>query len=61
MTSADLHFYSDVSGYMAGALYGMRWFFVTFQNEWLHLSITFKELNPIMVAISMYEHLMRDH
>ena len=61
LTSADLHFYSDASGKAAGAYYGSRWFYVVFPDEWVDLGITFKELYPIMVAMCMYSHLMRNH
>ena len=61
VTSADVHFYSDACGYAAGAYYGSHWFYILFPQSWVDMSITFKELYPIMVALCLYGHLMRDH
>ena len=61
VTSADIHFYSDASKLGAEAFYGKRWFQVVFPRSWDELSITFRELYPIMVALAMYGHFMANH
>ena len=52
--------YTDAS-FMAGAgFFGRRWFIVKYPEAWHEYGITFLELYPIVVAVSLFGHCLRN-
>ena len=59
--SDKIHFFSDASGFAAGAYYGTSWFVVEFPQSWLGYHITIKELYPIVLATYIFGKKLSNH
>jgi hypothetical protein len=53
-TSASLHLYTDASNAGFGAVFGRKWFYGTFSDDWLAFHISVREFLPIVVAVEMW-------
>lgn len=57
VSSDSLHLFTDASGALGyGAVFQQSWFFGLWDKNWLEMSITIKELYPIVLAIELWGH-----
>ena len=59
--SPRIHFFSDASGFAAGAFMSTTWFCVKFPPKWLSYHITIKEFYPIVISTFIFGHKLRNH
>ena len=62
LSSDVLSLYTDAAASLGyGAIYGSYWCYGSFPEQCRHLNITLLELYPIVVAVSIWGHLMENH
>ena len=62
LSSPVIHLYTDSAASKGwGAVLGSRWMGGAFPSHWHDLNITFLELVPIVVAISVWGCLLKNH
>lgn len=60
--STSLNLYTDASGSLGyGAVYGSRWPYGAWSNEWKGCNITLLELYPIVLAVTTWGALLANH
>ena len=60
--STSLNLYTDASGSLGyGAVYGSRWLYGAWSDEWKGCSITLLELYPIVLAVTTWGALLAKH
>ena len=56
------HLYTDASGFLGyGAVYGSRWLYGAWSDEWKGCSITLLELYPTVLAVTTWGALLANH
>ena len=60
--STSLNLYTDASGSLGyGAVYGSRWLYGAWSDEWKGCNITLLELYPIVLAVTTWGALLSNH
>ena len=60
--STNLHFYTDSSGAVGFAgVFGNHWFNGAWDESWIDRDISIKEMLPVVIALEVWGHLIRDH
>ena len=60
--STSLNLYTDASGSLGyGAVYGSRWLYGAWSDEWKGCNITLLELYPIVLAVTTWGALLANH
>ena len=59
-TSATLKLFSDASGASCAAVFGSHWVKTDFPPTWKTTNIALKELLPIVIAVRLWAHVLRD-
>ena len=61
ISSQVLHLFTDSSSLGYGSVLGSRWLYGDFPTLWKDFNIVFLELVPIVIAVNVWSHLLRNH
>ena len=59
--SSKLHFHTDSAGSIGyAAVFGNHWFNGAWDQSWIHLDISIKEMFPVVIALETWGHLIKN-
>lgn len=59
-SSSSLHFFTDASNAGFGCTFRTKWFYSEFSSEWLKYHISVREFLPIVIALELWVHLLKN-